>query len=104
MTISGAFASVMPRSPLLKSLMVRVLLTTKKAAAAFRLDAGDCLELGVIDAIVPEPAAGAQESPDEAARLLRDALVGALEELGSLPPAERRRQRRRKFREMGVYG
>ena len=64
---------------------------------------GDCLELGVIDGIVPEPAGGAQESPDEAARLLRDALVGALEELGSLPPDERRRRRRRKFREMGVY-
>jgi len=86
------------------AILWRDIAEAKKAAAAFRLDARDCLELGVIDTIVPEPAAGAQESPDEAARLLRDALVGALEELGSLPPAERRRQRRRKFREMGVYG
>ena len=85
------------------AILWRDIAEAKKAAAAFRLDAGDCLELGVIDAIVPEPAAGAQESPDEAARLLRDALVGALEELGSLPPDERRRSRRRKFREMGVY-
>jgi acetyl-CoA carboxylase carboxyl transferase subunit alpha len=85
------------------AILWRDIAEAKRAAAAFRLDAGDCLELGVIDAIVPEPAGGAQESPDEAARLLRDALVGALEELGSLPPDERRRRRRRKFREMGVY-
>jgi acetyl-CoA carboxylase carboxyl transferase subunit alpha len=75
----------------------------KKAAAAFRLDAADCLELGVIDAIVPEPAGGAQENPDEAARFLRDALVAALDELGGVSSDERRRRRRRKFREMGVY-
>jgi len=75
----------------------------KKAAAAFRLDAADCLELGVIDAIVPEPAGGAQENPDEAARFLRDALVAALDELGGVSSDERRRRRRRKYREMGVY-
>jgi acetyl-CoA carboxylase carboxyl transferase subunit alpha len=75
----------------------------KKAAAAFRLDAADCLELGVIDTIVPEPAGGAQANPDEAARFLRDALVGALDELGGVGADERRRRRRRKYREMGVY-
>src|SRR5207253_7408147 len=36
----------------------------KKAAAAFKPDAAHCLELGVIDGIVPEPPAGAQEDPD----------------------------------------
>src|SRR5213592_2214336 len=33
----------------------------KKAAAAFKPDAAHCLELGVVDAIVPEPPGGAQE-------------------------------------------
>jgi acetyl-CoA carboxylase carboxyl transferase subunit alpha len=75
----------------------------KKAAAAFKPDAAHCLELGVIDGIVPEPPGGAQASPDEAARLLRDALVGALDELERVPPVERRRLRRRKFRELGLY-
>ena len=42
----------------------------RKAAAAFKPDAAHCLELGVIDGIVPEPEGGAHESPDEAARLL----------------------------------
>jgi len=75
----------------------------KKAAAAFKPDAPHCLELGVIDGIVPEPAAGAQADPDEAARLLRAELEAALDELERLPPDERRRRRFRKFREMGVY-
>ena len=75
----------------------------KKAAAAFRLDAVHCLELGVVDGIVPEPAGGAQSDPDGAARLLSEALAESIERLGALPPDERRRRRRRKFREMGVY-
>jgi acetyl-CoA carboxylase carboxyl transferase subunit alpha len=85
------------------AILWRDIAEAKKAAAAFRLDATDCLELGVVDAIVPEPAGGAQVNPDEAARLLRDALVEALEELGPVPTGERRRRRRRKFREMGAY-
>ena len=47
----------------------------KKAAAAFKPDARHCLELGVIDGIVPEPEGGAQNDPDEAAALLQAALV-----------------------------
>jgi len=85
------------------AILWRDIAEAKKAAAAFRLDAADCLELGVVDAIVPEPEGGAQESPDEAARLLRDAVVGALDELEPVAALERRRRRRRKFREMGVY-
>ena len=42
----------------------------KKAAAAFKPDAVHCLELGVIDGIVPEPEGGAHTDHDEAARLL----------------------------------
>src|SRR3954463_5378474 len=50
----------------------------KKAAAAVKPDAAHCLELGVIDGIVGEPLGGAHEDPDEAARLLGEALRGAL--------------------------
>ena len=75
----------------------------KKAAAAFKPDAGHCLELGVIDGIVPEPAGGAQRDHDEAARLLHAALVESLEELEDTPGEELRRRRRAKFRGMGVY-
>jgi acetyl-CoA carboxylase carboxyl transferase subunit alpha len=74
----------------------------RKAAAAFKPDAAHCLELGVIDAIVPEPEEGAHTDPDEAARLLKEALIGALVEIDGLDPDERRRQRRAKYRQMGV--
>jgi acetyl-CoA carboxylase carboxyl transferase subunit alpha len=75
----------------------------RKAAAAFKPDAAHCLELGVIDAIVPEPAGGAQLSHDEAARLLGDALREALEELDGTPGEELRRRRRARFRALGVF-
>jgi acetyl-CoA carboxylase carboxyl transferase subunit alpha len=75
----------------------------KKAAAAFKPDAVHCLELGVIDGIVPEPEGGAHTNPDEAARLLGEELREALEELDSVAPDELKRRRRAKFRSLGVY-
>jgi acetyl-CoA carboxylase carboxyl transferase subunit alpha len=75
----------------------------KKAAAAFKPDAVHCLELGVIDAIVPEPEGGAQVNPDEAAELLGESLRETLEELESVPADELKRRRRAKFRSLGVY-
>src|SRR5437867_6414937 len=75
----------------------------KKAAAAFKPDAAHCLELGVIDGIVPEPEGGAHTNHEEAARLLQAALLDALDELDELPGAELRRARRGKFRRMGVF-
>jgi acetyl-CoA carboxylase carboxyl transferase subunit alpha len=75
----------------------------KKAAAAFKPDALHCFELGVVDAIVPEPEGGAHTNPDEAARLLGESVRAALEEVEPLDSAERRRLRRRRFRAMGMY-
>jgi len=75
----------------------------KKAAAAFKPDAVHCLELGVIDAIVPEPEGGAHTNPDEAAELLGESLREALGELESVPADELKRRRRAKFRSLGVY-
>jgi acetyl-CoA carboxylase alpha subunit len=75
----------------------------KKAAAAFKPDASHCLDLGVIDAIVPEPDGGAHADPDEAARLLGEALAESLEELVDVPGDELRRRRRARFRSLGVF-
>ena len=75
----------------------------KKAAAAFKPDAVHCLELGVIDGIVPEPEGGAQTNPGEAARLLGESLREALDELESVAPDDLKRRRRAKFRSLGVY-
>ncbi|MBM3679130.1 MAG: acetyl-CoA carboxylase carboxyltransferase subunit alpha [Actinobacteria bacterium] len=73
-----------------------------KAASAFKPDAAHCLDLGVIDGIVPEPAGGAHTDVDAAAALLRDAIAAHLLELDGLPADELRRRRRAKFRSMGV--
>jgi acetyl-CoA carboxylase carboxyl transferase subunit alpha len=75
----------------------------RKAAAAFKPDAGHCLELGVIDGIVPEPAGGAQNDWKEASRQLKQALGEALEDLEGLSGEELVRRRRAKFRGMGVF-
>jgi acetyl-CoA carboxylase carboxyl transferase subunit alpha len=75
----------------------------KKAAAAFKPDAVHCLELGVIDGIVPEPAGGAHTDPDGAARLLGESLEESLDELESFAPDDLKRRRRAKFRSLGVY-
>jgi len=75
----------------------------QKAAAAFKPDAAHCLELGVIDAIVPEPPGGAQNDYDEAARLLAESIEQELAEIEDEPGTALRRQRRAKFRAMGVF-
>src|SRR6476619_5817028 len=75
----------------------------RKAAAACKPDAAHCLELGVIDGIVPEPEGAAHEDWDQAARLLGDSLREALEELDGESGSDLVRRRRAKFRDMGVF-
>ena len=75
----------------------------KKAAAAFKPDAVHCLELGVIDGVVPEPPGGAHENPDAAAALLGESLGVALDEVKKRDSKARRRERSEKFRRMGIF-
>jgi acetyl-CoA carboxylase carboxyl transferase subunit alpha len=75
----------------------------KKAAAAFKPDARHCLDLGVIDAIVPEPEGGAHRDHDEAARLLGESLREALDDLEGISGDELPRRRRARFRSIGVF-
>jgi acetyl-CoA carboxylase carboxyl transferase subunit alpha len=73
----------------------------QKAAAAFKPDAAHCLELGVVDAVVPEPEGGAHGDYDEAARLLGEALAESLELFEGVSGDDLRRQRRVRFRTIG---
>jgi len=75
----------------------------QKAAAAFKPDARHCVELGVVDAIVKEPPGGAQNDYDEAARLLGESIEAELAEIEDEPGGALRRERRAKFRTMGVF-
>lgn len=72
-----------------------------RAAASLRLTAGDLLELKIIDEVVNEPEGGAQESFDEAARLLEKSLERQLNYALTLNPNERLARRYRRIRSLG---
>jgi acetyl-CoA carboxylase carboxyl transferase subunit alpha len=78
---------------------------TKKelAAEALRITAPDLMELGCIDAIVPEPPGGAHTDPDTAARLVDEALQRNFSELKKMPVKELVASRYDKFRKMAQY-
>ena len=75
-----------------------------RAAKALRITSPDLLRLGVMDAVVPEPAGGAQTDPDAAAANLRAAIVASLAELLPLDVDELLTQRYDRFRKFGAPG
>jgi acetyl-CoA carboxylase carboxyl transferase subunit alpha len=75
----------------------------EQAAAALRLTAQDLEGLKLIDGIVPEPAGGAHENPDEAAASLRDHLRCRLDQLVVMSEDELVAHRYDKFRQMGNF-
>ena len=75
----------------------------RDAAAAFQPTAATCYRWGIADSVVPEPPGGAHRDHDEAARLLDGYLSRALRELRALTPADRRRQRRERYRRLGAF-
>ena len=75
-----------------------------EAADALKLTAPDLLKAGIIDAIVAEPAGGAQTAPTAAAQLVDGALERALREISALDTEGRLQRRYDKFRQMGRLG
>ena len=75
----------------------------KEAATAFQPTAANCYRWGIADVVVPEPAGGAHRDHDEAARLLGGYISRAMRELQALTPADRRRQRRDRYRRIGAF-
>src|SRR5215510_1450888 len=75
-----------------------------EASAALQITAPDLLELGLIDAIVPEPSGGAHNDHDRATALVDQALSQALAELQGVPVDALLEARYRKFRHMGAEG
>ena len=72
-----------------------------EAARALRLSAGDLLRLGVVHAVVPEPAGGAQTDPQAAAENLRRAVLDTLDELADVPADILVKARHARFRAYG---
>ena len=66
-----------------------------------KIAAEDLLELGVVDAVVPEPVGGAHRDPRLAVERLGDAIEAALVELETLSGPAIRAARREKFLKIG---
>ncbi len=75
----------------------------EEAAKVLKLTAPDLLNLGVIDEIVPEPLGGAHHDWDEAARLLKKAVMANYHVLNTLPGEELVSRRIEKFSAIGVF-
>jgi acetyl-CoA carboxylase carboxyl transferase subunit alpha len=74
-----------------------------EAAARMKMTAPDLLRLGVVDRVIEEPAGGAHQDHDEAARHVEAAIANALDEVASLgSPDEWIEHRYRRFRAMGA--
>jgi acetyl-CoA carboxylase carboxyl transferase subunit alpha len=73
------------------------------AAEQLKLTSDHMLEFGLVDGVVPEPLGGAHWDYDEAAQLLKKALIPMIEALKQIPAEERIRQRILKFGKMGFY-
>jgi acetyl-CoA carboxylase carboxyl transferase subunit alpha len=73
------------------------------AAVAMKMTAPEQQALGVIDIVIPEPAAGAHADPAETARRIREVVVDQLEALSAVPLDVLVEQRYRRFRNLGAY-
>ncbi len=71
------------------------------AATNMKITAQDLLKLGVIDAIVAEPAGGAHRDPDAAIRAAGRAIAKSLQEFNKKTPDEIRTLRAEKFLAIG---
>jgi len=74
-----------------------------EAAAALKITAPDLKKLGAIDAIVKEPAGGAQKNHAVACAAVKKAVVAALDELTKLGAEELLERRYAKLRALGNF-
>lgn len=75
----------------------------RTAAAAMRMTAAEQVELGIVDAVVPEPGDGAHTDHPATARALRDAIRSALRTLAGRDTADLLATRYARLRGMGAY-
>jgi acetyl-CoA carboxylase carboxyl transferase subunit alpha len=74
-----------------------------EAAEALKLSSADCLELGIVDKLIPEPLGGAHRNPDAMAETLKREILSGFEDLEGIPPESLIAQRSDKFARMGRY-
>jgi acetyl-CoA carboxylase carboxyl transferase subunit alpha len=74
-----------------------------KAAEHLKIRAGDLLDLGLIDKIIPEPPGAAHTDPEQTYKNVDKALGQVLKKLEQKPVEELLNERYQKIRKMGVY-
>jgi acetyl-CoA carboxylase carboxyl transferase subunit alpha len=74
----------------------------EQAAEALKLTAIDMHKAGLVDGIIKEPLGGAHTAPEKMIDTLKKTLIKTLDELATVPAAERISQRIDKFSAMGV--
>jgi len=75
----------------------------EKAAEELKLTPEKMLGFGLVDGIVPEPLGGAHWDYDEAAQMLKEALIPLIKKLKAIPAEDRVNQRIEKFSKMGQW-
>ena len=73
----------------------------REAASALMLTARDCLELGIIDEIAPEPEGGSHTDRQAAATGLQASVMKQLGQLSKMSESKLLKLRYKKFRQMG---
>ena len=75
----------------------------EEAADAMKVTAKDLMELGIADTILPEPEGGTHMHYDQAASILKHALIDYISELNKIEPENRILNRIEKFEKMGRW-
>lgn len=75
----------------------------EQAAEALRLTPPDLLEQKIIDRIIPEPQGGAHKNPQQAALVLKDAILEEIKSLSKLKSDKLIERRIEKFCKMGAW-
>ena len=74
------------------------------AASCLKMTAGDLVELGIADEVVPEPFGGAHTDPAAVIDAVGQRVAAALTELAGTDPTELTERRYARLRAVGVYG
>ena len=98
---NAAYSVISPEA--CASIMWRDATKRALAAEALRTSSADVLDLGCIDAVIPEPPGGAHTDPPGAAQILNEVLVYHLTALQRLTTDELILQRMKKFRNMARF-
>ncbi|MDJ0759776.1 MAG: acetyl-CoA carboxylase carboxyltransferase subunit alpha [Woeseiaceae bacterium] len=73
------------------------------AAEAMRITADNLSEFGLVDDVLPEPLGGAHRAPEEAAEVIRNAVVSAIDQLSATPIEQLLEHRQRRLEGFGQF-